>query len=266
MFYIRKINVRFKYSKFVNTNPNTYYAPTSVYYNGITDTIIEKTFNKIYPYNLVPSQDYSNDEWQFSANVIQSKTISLASITTETFKRLNSNIYRNIFENTLFDLYSIQNKIFNNRLKQNTVFQYNHGLNLYDLVYLDNNGIYKKGLAIEGERYNVCGMVSEIINENEFILTYYGKVEIEEPLSASDSSILYLSDTEEGKFCIYEDITSTFYTPIGFYIDGYILVSILDSSYGFPLHPYEEFQNQEGITYLTNTDVNDIIQQVINNA
>lgn len=262
-----KVRVKFKNSKFINFNPSTYYSYANVYKNGYCDTAETKTFSKEYPFELIRASQYKiEDSWQTSANVADQYFLDLAIIYTLIFNRYNSNIYKNIFENTLFDLYSIQNKIFNNRLKQNTVFQYNHGLNLYDLVYLDNNGIYKKGLAIEGEKYNVCGMVSEIINENEFILTYYGKVEIEEPLSASDSSILYLSDTEEGKFCIYEDITSTFYTPIGFYIDGYILVSILDSSYGFPLHPYEEFQSQEDITYLTNTDVNDIIQQVINNA
>ena len=262
-----KARVRFRNSRFVNFNPNTYYSYIRIYCESFDDSLIIKTFIKKYPYELIkPSRYKTEDSWQISTNVSDKSFLSFDKIYTLSFNRYNSNIYKNIFENTLFDLYSIQNKIFNNRLKQNTVFQYNHCLNLYDLVYLDNNGIYKKGLAVEGERYNVCGMVSEVINENEFILTYYGKVEIEEPLSASDSSILYLSDIEEGKFCIYEDITSTFYTPIGFYIDGYILVSILDSSYGFPLHPYEEFQNQENITYLTNTDVNDIIQQVINNA
>lgn len=179
--------------------------------------------------------------------------------------RVNTNIYKNIFENILFDLYEIQNNITGVYKQENTIFQYKHNFDLYDLVYRDNNGLYKKGLANE-EQYGVIGIISKIVNANEFVLLTFGQIEIDYNFS-SDSGILYLSDTEPGKFCTYEELTTNFYTPIGFYTGNTITLNILDSSVGDVLKKYhDQIYDQETFAYLTEPEKQDIIQEVLNNA
>ena len=179
--------------------------------------------------------------------------------------RFNSNIYKDMFEKEIFELYDrLNNKYLLDLLtqKNNTVFQINHNLNLYDLVYLNENGVYKKGLATE-EKYQVLGIVSEIINENEFVLTLYGPIDYDYNFE-SDSGILYLSDSIEGAFCSYEDITTAFYTPIGYYKNNQIVINILDSSIGRELKLYQDelFKNIT-FNYITENDINDIVSEVI---
>jgi len=171
----------------------------------------------------------------------------------------------------------MQNLITNSQHKlSNKIFQYNHGLEYHDLVYLEN-GLYKKALATE-EKYNVNGIVSEIINENTFILTTFGIIEfdikelqtdsdIDSYKDISDSGILYLSDTQEGKVTTYDKITTTFYTPVGFYINNSAIINIMDSSYGGSLNKYDDsITNNIDFKKITEIDKNNIIQEVLNNA
>lgn len=180
--------------------------------------------------------------------------------------RVNTNIYKNIFENILFDLYKIQNNITGVYKQENTIFQYKHNFDLYDLVYQDNNGLYKKGLANE-EQYGVIGIVSKIVNASEFILLTFGQIETNYNFS-SDSGILYLSDTEPGKFCTYDELTTNFYTPIGFYTGNTITLNILDSSVGDVLKKYCDtvYEHEQDLPHITETDKQNIIQEVFNNA
>jgi hypothetical protein len=180
--------------------------------------------------------------------------------------RVNTNIYKNIFENILFDLYKIQNNITGVYKQENTIFQYKHNFDLYDLVYQDNNGLYKKGLANE-EQYGVIGIVSKIVNASEFVLLTFGQIETNYNFS-SDSGILYLSDTEPGKFCTYDELTTNFYTPIGFYTGNTITLNILDSSVGDVLKKYCDtvYEHEQDLPHITETDKQNIIQEVFNNA
>ena len=180
--------------------------------------------------------------------------------------RVNTNIYKNIFDSLLFDLYNFQT-ILNGPYKQETtIFQYNHGFRIYDLLRLNQNGLYEKGIATES-KYDVIGMVTQILNDHEFVLTTYGPIETNISFS-SDSGILYLSDTQEGKFCTYEELTTNFYTPIGFYTGNTITLNILDSSVGDVLKKYCDtvYEHEQDLPHITETDKQNIIQEVFNNA
>ncbi len=178
--------------------------------------------------------------------------------------RVNSNIYKNILNALLFDLYSIQDSIHDIYKQETNIIQYNHQLSLYDLVYLDNRGLYHKGLANE-DKYMVIGMVSQVISANEFVLMIYGQIEVELNYE-SDSGILYLSDTQEGKFCPFEDITTNFYTPVGFYTGNTIMVNILDSSVGDEIKKYHDAIYEQNLPQITAQEKQSIIQEVLNNA
>lgn len=180
--------------------------------------------------------------------------------------RVNTNIYKNIFDNFLFDLYNFQT-ILNGPYKQETtIFQYNHGFQVYDLLRLNQNGLYEKGIATES-KYDVIGMVTEVLNDHEFVLTTYGQIKTNISFD-SDSGILYLSDTQEGKFCSYEELVSNFYTPIGFYTGNTITLNILDSSVGEVLKKYHDtiYEYEQSLPYITEAEKQDIIQEVLNNA
>jgi hypothetical protein len=110
-------------------------------------------------------------------------------------------------------------------------------------------------------------MVSEIISENEFILTTYGPIETDINFT-SESGVLYLSDTQQGKFCTFEELSTDFYTPVGFYTGNTITINILDSSVGDVLKKYNTtvYEHEQDLPHITASDKQNIIQEVLNNA
>lgn len=207
-----------------------------------------------------------NSNWKASADIMMPyfKDFGILA-TTKKFDRFNSNIYKNIFEHLIFDLYLVHDELFNKTYKKDTIiFQPNHGFELYDLLYVNSNGVYKKGIANEQE-YNVIGIVSEVINNNEFVITTHGIIGYVSNFN-SDSSILYLSESNSGKFDIYENITTQFYTPVGFITDNKIIINIMDSSMGNTLKKYQENIFNQNLTFLSNSDLKDIADEVYNSA
>lgn len=200
----------------------------------------------------------------FNTTFIMPASDVTISVVFEDQDRVNSNIYKNILNALLFDLYGIQDSIHDIYKQETNIFQYNHQLSLYDLVYLDNHGLYHKGLANE-DKYMVIGMVSKVISANEFVLMIYGQIEIELNYG-SDSGILYLSDTQEGKFCPFEGIITNFYTPIGFYTGNTITINILDSSVGDEIKKYHDAIYEQNLPQITAQEKQSIIQEVLNNA
>lgn len=253
-------------------NPNSYYCSTNVflkYYDTYNDHFTFKLIQNIDSNSAsikhITTTEETSDDWFAYASSLSVYNIEFNNFSTLEFIRVNSNIYKNIFSHILLELYYLQEDITNVTKKENKIFQYNHNLELYDLVYLNSNGLYKKGLANE-EQYSVIGMISKVINQNEFTLLTFGQIETNYNFD-SDSGILYLSDTEPGKFCTYEELTTNFYTPIGFYTGNTITINILDSSVGDVLKKYhDKIYKQETFTYLTESDKQDIIQEVFNNA
>ena len=207
-----------------------------------------------------------NDSWKATADMMLPYFIDFGILAkTKKFTRFNSNIYKNIFEHIIFDLYFIHDELFNKTYKKdNVIFQPNHGFELYDLLYVNPNGVYKKGIANEQE-YNVIGIVSEIIDEDEFVITSHGIIGYISNFH-SDSTILYLSESNYGKFDIYENITKQFYTPIGFITDNKLIINIMDSSMGNTLKKYQENIFNQNLTFLSENDLKDIADEVYNSA
>lgn len=253
-------------------NPNSYYCSTNVflkYYDTYNDHFTFKLIQNIDSNSAsikhITTTKETSDDWFAYASSLSVYNIEFNNFSTLEFIRVNSNIYKNIFSHILLELYYLQEDITSVTKKENEIFQYNHNLELYDLVYLNSNGLYKKGLANE-KQYSVIGIISKVINQNEFTLLTFGQIETNYNFD-SDSGILYLSDTEPGKFCTYEELTTNFYTPIGFYTGNTITINILDSSVGDILKKYhDKIYEQETFTYLTESDKRDIIQEVFNNS
>lgn len=274
VIYYNTSNVVFnKTVQWININSNTYYCTTNVflkYYDTYGDHYSVKSYPKINFASAYVIQQAlitkTSELWSSYANALTSYLLDFDKVSTLYFERRNSNIYKNIFNHFLLELYDLQPFLNGIYKKETTIFQYKHGFELYDLLRINDNGLYEKGLAIES-KYNVVGIIGEIINENEFVLISYGPIETNLNF-ASDSGVLYLSDTQEGKFCTFEELETNFYTPIGFYTGNTITLNILDSSVGDTLKKYNDtvYEHEQDLPHITVSDKQDIIQGVLDNA
>lgn len=288
--YYSTSNVVFnKNIQWINTNPHTYYCTANVflkYYDTHGDhysvtsypkidfkgeTYVKRKFAvKNADWNIASTYvaqealiTKTSDLWSAYATALTSYVLNFGLVSTLQFDRVNSNIYKNIFNHLIFDIYSIQDKIIGLPYKKTTeIFQMNHGFHEYDLLYLDHHGFYRKGIANSEETYSVVGIVSEVIDEHNFILMTNGIINNPYEFD-SESGVLYLSDKVPGKFSIYENIDNTFYTPVGFYNNDKLIINILDSSVGDILKPYQEHFITQNFTYLTQNDINDVVQEVL---
>lgn len=274
IIYYNTSNVVFnKTVQWININSNTYYCTTNVflkYYDTYGDHYSVKSYPKINFASAYVAQQAlitkTSELWSSYANALTSYLLDFEKASTLYFERRNSNIYKNIFNHFLLELYDLQPFLDGIYKKETTIFQYKHGFELHDLLRINDNGLYEKGLAVES-KYNVVGIVKEIVNENEFVLISYGPIETNLNFT-SDSGVLYLSDTQEGKFCTFEELETNFYTPIGFYTGNTITINILDSSVGDTLKKYHDtvYEHEQDLPHMTVSDKQDIIQGVLNNA
>lgn len=172
--------------------------------------------------------------------------------------RLNSNIYKNIFPELIMDITFILD---NNLISAEDILQENHGFNLYDVVYLDENNKYQKALAEDSARAVVKGVVSKISSPNVFTLMDTGRIEYI-TLNYDDTSILYLSDKIPGKLVHYSEISNTVYIPVAIYTNNSIIVNVQQGSIGVALAPYSELN--EPFEMYTKQELDYVVNQVIN--
>ena len=236
---------------------NIEWKPDKIYHYSYWDSVSAKIINKI-KYNL------NNSDWNAYASILSGYSIDLGFIATAEFERTNSNIYKNIFETVLHELFYIDDETLFPRRKENTILQFNHQFQINDIICLHNNGLYKKALASE-ELYNAIGIVKEIINEDKFVLSTYEVIDNNDN-SSTGSSILYLSDKIPGTFTTYESIENTFYVPIGFKTGNKIIINILDSSVGDIMLDYQDNIFDQNITFFSNNDIEYVVQEVLNEA
>lgn len=173
--------------------------------------------------------------------------------------RLNSNIYKNIFPEVVMDMEYINYIINNTPTSTEDVAQENHGLELYDAVYLDTDGKYKKALAEDSTRATVEGIVVKISGPNVFTLMNTGKTEYNH-LEYTDTSILYLSDKNPGKLVHYTDISNIIYIPVAIYTNNSIIINIQQGSKESKIAPYKE--EQESFELYTEQELNELITQI----
>lgn len=98
-----------------------------------------------------------------------------------------------------------------------------HGLIVGDLVYCDSDGIYRKSIAEDSVKIETIGIVTEVIDEDNFIITISGQFETDLFDAYTDGTVLYLSETTAGTFT---DDPSRIFKPIAIKIDGSIIINI----------------------------------------
>ena len=182
--------------------------------------------------------------------------------TTKFIERKNSNIYKNIFTNIVYDINFIDILKGNIVNTENKKMQENHGFNVGDAIYFDtNDNMYKKSIADNSEKSQVYGVVTEVPGENVFAVLQYGIIDYKN-INFNDTSILYLSDINPGKLVHYSEIQNKVYIPVGFYIGNKLLINPQQGSSGINLIPYEDNTDQNFDLY-TQTEIDDIIDFII---
>lgn len=175
--------------------------------------------------------------------------------------RLNTNIYKNIFPEEPFDMSYIADTIDNTITTTNDIKQKYHNLNLYDVVYLDIDGKYKKAIAENSKRGFPVGVVSGVPSPHVFTLITTGLVQYDRVYTCDDTSILYLSDKEPGKLVHYTEISNTVYVPVAIYTNDNIIVNIQQGSVGDTLAPYEEEKMEFELYSIS--ELNDVVNQIV---
>lgn len=258
-------------NKKINLKNNLYYYHTaSVIVNNQKDNY-GKHYSKIqYPYIDFKADSYvkipipietENILWKSTTTVLSSYELNNFNIAfTLEFLRLNSNIYKNIFPETVNDMEYINKIIGEIPISTESISQEQHGLQVCDAVYLDSDKKYKKAIAENSEKANVVGIVSKVGGPNTFTLMNTGKIEYQH-LDYVDTSILYLSDKIPGKLVHYSNINNKTYVPVAIYANDKIIVNIQQGSVGDELAPYvpessnfEKYEQQ---------DLDDVVTQII---
>lgn len=124
-----------------------------------------------------------------------------------------------------------------------TISQIGHGLSIYSLVRL--NGVsFVKAIATTSANAEVVGIVTEIVSDDEFVLTTYGRVDIGVPLF-TPGTVYFLSDSTAGSMTSVEPTTAGYIskpvfiadtTSTGFFINmrGTVVVES-GTSVGIPI-------------------------------
>ena len=109
----------------------------------------------------------------------------------------NSTIYKNPQDQHIFDLSQIG--ILNHENKTIEINQQNHYFQVTDVLYYDiKNHKFAKALARNTIESEVCGVVSEIIDVNNFVIITNGEIKTTR-YTFNPGTILYLSDVNAGK-------------------------------------------------------------------
>lgn len=114
----------------------------------------------------------------------------------------NSTIYKNPQDQHIFDLSQIG--ILNHENKTIEINQQNHYFQVTDVLYYDiKNHKFAKALARNTIESEVCGVVSEIIDIDNFVMITAGEIKTTR-YTFDPGTILYLSDAHEGKLVSIE--------------------------------------------------------------
>lgn len=203
---------------------------------------------------------------EITVTMDKSKTVKAVFVTSSVNieGRLNTDIFRNIFSQIIYDCEKIEERFDAELTSFNEIRQQNHGLSVYDFVYKDTDGRYKKALADGSIKSNVAGMVVSVANSDVFGIADTGMYDYE-TLPYKDSTILYLSDRAPGQLRHYLDIAATIYIPMAIYTDSKIILNIQQGVSGTRLHPYNEQSVSSFDTY-TQEELDEAVKAVVDNA
>lgn len=138
--------------------------------------------------------------------------------------------------------------------------QENHQLEIGDPVYCDTDGLYKKSYAEDTIRIETIGLVTEVKDENNFVITISGQFMTDMFNSYSDGTVLYLSDSQVGKLT---DNPIRIYKPIAIKIQDSIIINIQRANYYRDISESEEDNPQDvDIEYYTYQEMQEIIDEI----
>ena len=170
--------------------------------------------------------------------------------------RKNSTIYRSPEEPSIFDISSLGTYV-----KEDTEIKITQSMHYFregDALYYDPMTVkFQKAIANNTIASEVCGIVSEVINLNTFIIVTEGEVMVPRYQYSPDST-LYLSESIDGHLT---SIQPTYVIkPLGKQIEpGKILVDIQRS---FVMAERDAFVNTEELEPYTQQELDEIILNV----
>lgn len=134
--------------------------------------------------------------------------------------KLNSNIYKNPEERHIINLSNIGTiEVINNQ----EIVQEDHYFNVGDAIYYDIQlKRFSLALAYNNIESEVIGLVSQIIDNDTFVLTNTGTLYTDR-YTFPNNTVLYLSDINPGKLV---SIAPTFVKPVAIQTTNGIIIDI----------------------------------------
>lgn len=134
--------------------------------------------------------------------------------------KLNSNIYKNPEEQHIIDLSNIGTiEVINNQ----EIVQEDHYFHVGDVIYYDIQlKRFSLALAYNNIESEVVGLVSQIIDNDTFVLTNTGTLYTDR-YTFPKNTVLYLSDINPGKLV---SIAPTFVKPVAIQTTNGIIIDI----------------------------------------
>ena len=125
-----------------------------------------------------------------------------------------------------------------------------HGLSVGNVVYLKSDGKYAKAFGEDSERIEVVGIITEVTDANNFIITVSGEFQTTGYDSYPNGTVLYLSDTTAGALT---DAPTEYIKPIAIKISTGILINIQRAN---------EYSFEGTLLYYTSEEITDAIDSL----
>lgn len=130
------------------------------------------------------------------------------------------------------------------------IHQTAHGLSVGNVVYLKSDGKYAKAFGEDSERIEVVGIITEVTDANNFIITVSGEFQTTGYDSYPNGTVLYLSDTTAGALT---DAPTEYIKPIAIKISTGILINIQRAN---------EYSFEGTLLYYTSEEITDAIDSL----
>lgn len=98
-----------------------------------------------------------------------------------------------------------------------------HGLSVGNVVYLKSDGKYAKAFAEDSDRIEVVGVITEVVDADNFVITVSGEFQSTDYNSYANGTVLYLSDKTAG---VLINNPVDYMKPIAIKISTGILINI----------------------------------------
>ena len=165
----------------------------------------------------------------------------------------NSTIFKNPQDQHLFDLSYLG--VLTHERKTIEINQQNHYFQIGDVLYYDiKNHKFNKAIAKNSMESEVCGVVSEIIDIDNFVMITSGEIKTTR-YTFDPGTILYLSDAHEGKLVSIEPNYTI--KQIATQLSDGIMIDI-QRGYRTPI----TYDSSDSLESYTKTELDEIIKNI----